>query len=227
MFDTVRLAVGNRWDDFPSAVELFEKTGMQVRHSLDKAQEKHWFSLVCGRTDPVYLATRGMLTLMLHRQVERFLVVVRGTAEREAAAQALTAYVEKYAGRRERQLQVVSYTDTTELRRYVSDPTPQILLMNREYFMRPENLLLRSDERYHGQTPLSILQNAHPVVVTCSDTVKELRTLLEGAMRVQPLCILSFAAIADDTGMTMPIYVPGAVPKTVPTPTPEQMQVFE
>ena len=79
-----------------------------------------------------------------------------------------------------------------QLRRFVCDHMPQILLMNREYFNRPENLLLRPDVLLDGHTPLSILTSARPVVVTISESARDVRTLLEKSGIFAPLCSLSF-----------------------------------
>ena len=225
MTDTM-WACGNRAPEnaFREAMHLYGMTGAHAREMLDAALAERRFSVACGKADPVYLAARGMLSLMLHRHVNRFLVLVRGAAERESMALSLSAYLEQSARglggglRPEVTVYANGESDMTgegtklgllQLRRFVCDPSPQILLMNREYFNRPENLLLRPDVLLDGHTPLSILTPAEPVVITMSESAREVRTLLEKSSLFAPLCSLSFTESVDTTGTTVPVYAPG------------------
>lgn len=217
---------GNRAaeDAFREAMHLYGMTGAHARGDLETALAAGHFSVACGRADPVYLAARGMLSLMLQRHVNRFLVLVRGAAERESIALSLSAYLEQSArglgGGLKPDVAVYANgeSDMTgegtklgllQLRRFVCDPTPQILLMNREYFNRPENLLLRPDVLLDGHTPLSILTPARPVVVTISESARDVRRLLWKSDIFAPLCSLSFTESIDTTGTTVPVYAPG------------------
>ena len=211
-------------DAFREAMHLYGMTGAAAREPLGTALAAGHFSVACGKADPAYLAARGMLSLMLHRHVNRFLVLVRGAAERESIALSLSAYLEQSARalgsgiRPDVTVYANGESDMTgegtklgllQLRRFVCDPAPQILLMNREYFNRPENLLLRPDVLLDGHTPLSILINARPVVVTISESAGEVRSLLEKSDIFAPLCSLSFTETIDTTGTTVPVYAPG------------------
>ena len=217
---------GNRAaeDAFGEAMHLYGMTGVTARGELDTALAAGHFSIACGRADPAYLAARGMLSLMLQRHVNRFLVLVRGAAERESIALSLSAYLEQSArglGSGVRPVMTVyangesdltgegSKRSLLQLRRYVCDPVSQILLMNREYFNRPENLLLRPDVLLDGHTPLSMLTPARPVVITISESARDVRTLLWKSEIFEPLCSLSFTESADTTGTTVPVYAPG------------------
>lgn len=209
---------------FHEAMHLYGMTGSTARGSLDTALAAGHFSIACGKADPAYLAARGMLSLMLHRHVNRFLVLVRGAAERESIALSLSAYLEQSARalgsgiRPDVAVYANGESDMTgegtklgllQLRRFVCDPSPQILLMNREYFNRPENLLLRPDVLLDGHTPMSILTSARPVVVTISESARDVRSLLWKSDIFAPLCILSFTESIDTTGTTVPVYAPG------------------
>ncbi len=212
---------------FGEAAHLCEMAGPAGMLAPEKAMAARRFSLACGRGDPVYLAGRAMLTLILHRQVERFLVLVRGAAEREAVALSLSAYLDQAIRELPRELPCHSTAVTVyangesdmtgegrtlgmlQLRRFVCDEGPQILLMNREYCNRPENLLLRPDMLLDGQTPLSMLTPAHPVVVTMSETARDVASLLERSEIFAPLCTLSFTEELDGDGVTVPVYSPG------------------
>lgn len=227
------LASGNLYCDFPFALSLQEKTGIAVRRDLEEAVENRWFSLVCGKTDPVAVAAKSMLMLMQYRQVHRFLVLVRGMAEREDMALSLSVYLRSYAGLMPQKPSLLVYNppenDIAEeglslLRRYVCDPAPQILLMNREYYNRPENLLLKPLRQLEDQPPITLLQMAHPVVITASETAEELRMLLQSSTVFEPLCTLSFVEKPDTTGTTVPIYVPGMTVDK-PNDVPEQIQM--
>lgn len=221
-------ATGNRSCDFPSALTLQEKTGIVMRRALEDAVENRWFSLVCGKTEPVAVAAKSILTLIQYRQIDRFVMLVRGTAEREAAALSLPVYLERAAIRTKPSLLVYTPEESNEgsslLRRYVCEPTPQILLLNREYYNRPENLLLRPLRQLDGQPPITLLQMARPVVITVSETAEELRVLLQSSTLLEPLCVLSFVETPDTTGTTVPIYVPGMT-LNKPDDTPEQIQM--
>ncbi len=212
---------------FGEAAHLCEKAGPVGIMVPEKAMAARRFSMACGRGDPVYLAGRAMLTLILHRQVGRFLVLVRGAAEREAVALSLSAYLDQAIRELPRELPcqgtaVTVYangeSDMTgegrtlgmlQLRRFVCDEGPQILLMNREYCNRPENLLLRPDMLLDGQTPLSMITPAHPVVITVSETARDVASLLERSEIFAPLCTLSFTEEVDGDGVTVPVYSPG------------------
>jgi hypothetical protein len=221
---------------FSQSMYLYSMTGIAARSSAEEAMTTRRFSVVCGRTDPVFLAARGMLALMLHRHITRFIVLVRGSAERESIAQSLSAYLEQSAGGFGLSPLLTIYADgesdmtvegskftLLQLRRYVCDTAPQILLMNREYCNRPENLLLRPDVLLDGQTPLSILTAAHPVVITISETAGEIRSLLRCASLFDPLCTLSCTEAADTTGLTLPVYTPGMHQETEKDPEMEQI----
>lgn len=233
MLSPTPVAMGNRSCAFPEVLSLQEKTGIPVRRPLDNAVENRWFSLVCGKTDPVAVAAKSMLTLMQYRQVHRFLVLVRGMAEREDMALSLSVYLRSYAGLMPQKPSLLVYNppenDIAEeglslLRRYVCDPAPQILLMNREYYNRPENLLLKPLRQLDDRLPITLLQMAHPVVITVSDTAEELRMLLQSSTVFEPLCTLSFVEKPDTTGTTVPIYVPGMTVDK-PNDVPEQIQM--
>ena len=211
-------------DAFREAMHLYGMTGAAAREPLGTALAAGHFSVACGKADPAYLAARGMLSLMLHRHVNRFLVLVRGAAERESVALSLSAYLEQSARalgsgiRPDVAVYANGERDMTgegtklgllQLRRFVCDPSPQILLMNREYFNRPETLLLRPDVLLDSHTPLSILTSARPVVVTVSESAREVRSLLWKSDIFAPLCSLSFTESIDTTGTTVPVYAPG------------------
>ncbi|MBQ8641725.1 MAG: hypothetical protein IJ480_05850 [Clostridia bacterium] len=226
MTDTV-WGRGNGFDGgepFGEAMHLYGMTGVSARAGLEEALAACRFSVACGRADPVFIAARGMLGLMMHRHVSRFVVLVRGAAERESIALSLSAYLEQSAralpGSLLPELTIYANgeSDMTgegtklsllQLRRYVCDPAPQILLMNREYCNRPENLLLRPDVLLDGHTPLSMVTPARPVIVTISETAGEVRTLLERSSIFAPFCTLSFTEDIDRSGSTVPVYAPG------------------
>ncbi|MBR4961504.1 MAG: hypothetical protein IKY52_11460 [Clostridia bacterium] len=221
---------------FSQSMHLYGMTGIAARSSLEDALAAHRFSVVCGRTDPIFLAARGMLALMLHRHITRFIVLVRGAAEREGTAQSLSAYLEQSAsgfglsplltvyadGESDMTVEGSKFT-LLQLRRYVCDTSPQILLMNREYCNRPENLLLRPDVLLDGQTPLSIVSAAHPVIITITETAGEIRSLLRCGALFDPLCTLSFTESADISGFTLPIYTPGMHQESRKDPEMEQI----
>lgn len=221
---------GNRSCDFPTALSLQEKTGIALRHSCAEAVENRHFSLACGKTDPVAVAAKAILTLTGRKQIHRFLFLVRGMAEREAVAMSLSAYLERAVSAKPAVLVYTSdESETAEdglslLRRYVCDPAPQILLMNREYYNRPDNLLRRPMRQLDSAPPITLLQMAHPVVITVSETAGELRALLQSSAVFEPLCTLSFVTEPDTSGVTAPIYVPGMV-LDKPDEVPEQLQM--
>ncbi len=216
---------------FTEAAALFGMAAPVGTMLPEEAMAKRHFSLACGRADPVYMAGRAILTLILQRQVNRFLVLVRGAAEREAVALSLSAYVEQSVrvlpGDLPRELPchdaavtvyVSGESDMTregrnlgmlQLRHFVCSPSPQILLMNREYCNRPENLLLRPDVLLDGLPPISMLTAAHPVVITISETAGDVASLLERSDIFDPLCTLSFTEETDGSGITVPVYTPG------------------
>ncbi len=212
---------------FTEAARLYATAGPVGTVAPEKPMATRRFSLVCGRGDPVYLAGRAMLTLILHRQVNRFLVLVRGAAEREALSLSLSAYLDQAIRELPRELPchgaaVTVYangeSDMTgegrtvgmlQLRRFVCDEGPQILLMNREYCNRPENLLLRPDMLLDGETPLSMITSAHPVVITVSAEARDVASLLDRSEIFAPLCTLSFTETLDTEGITVPVYTPG------------------
>ena len=215
---------------FSQALPLYGMTGVSARGTLDDALAARRYSIACGKGDPAFIAARGMLGLMLHRHVHKFIVLVRGAAERESTALSLSAYLEQsarvmpgvpvptltvYANGESDMTAEGTKLGLLQLRRFACDTSPQILLMNREYCNRPENLLLRPDVLLDGHTPLSILTPANPVVVTISGSAAEVRTLLDRSSVFSPLCTLSFTESADTTGCTVPVYVPGMHQKTV------------
>ena len=223
-------------DPFAEAMHLCGMTGLSVRKPLEDALADRHFSLTCGKADPMFIAARGMLALMLHRQINRFIVLVRGSAERESASMSLSAYLEQsvrglsisptlsvYAGGESDMTgEGIRYT-LLQLRQYVCDPSPRILIMNREYCNRPKNLLLRPDVLLDHQTPASLLAAARPVVITISENAAEVRSLLQLSGLFCPLCTLSFTEDADTSGLTVPFYAPGMRQSGIPAEETEQI----
>ncbi len=229
-------AYGNLSCALPSALTLQQRTGIvpqgsAAKRAWDNAKENQWFSFVCGKTDPVAAAAKAMLTLMQQKQIHRFVVLVRGMAERDAASLSLPVYLERVQLRPTVQVFSPEEGDRAEeglsmLRRYVCEPTPQILLMNREYYNRPGNLLLRPMRQLDGLSPITLLQMAHPVVITIGETADALRSLLQSSTLLQPLCALSFVTSPDTTGTTLPICKPGML-STESDQQPEQQPLLE
>lgn len=232
LFQAAPTAYGNLSCSFPAALSLQQKTGIvpqgsAAKREWDNAIENRWYSIVCGKTDPIAVAAKAMLTLMRQKQIHRFVVLVRGMAERDAAAFSLPAYLEsthtmvfspEEGDRAEDGLSM--------LRQYVCEPTPQVLLMNREYYNRPGNLLLRPMRQLNELAPITLLQMAHPVVITIGETADALRSLLQSSTLLQPLCVLSFVTSPDTTGTTLPICAPGMLPDKPDQPQ-QQQQLLE
>ncbi len=234
-------AYGNLSCTLPTALSLQQRTGIvpkgsAAKRAWDNAIENRWFSLVCGKTDPVAAAAKAMLTLMQQKQIHRFVVLVRGMVERDATSLSLPVYLDRIplpTGKPTVQVFSPEESDRAEeglsmLRRYVCEPMPQILLMNREYYNRPGNLLLRPMRQLDGLSPVTLLQMAHPVVITIGETADALCSLLRSSTLLQPLCALSFVTSPDTTGTTLPICKPGMLSdKPDQSQQPQQQQLPE
>jgi len=221
---------------FENAMSLYAGTDCREQRCrpVEDALANRRFSVACGAVDPCWMAARSIVTLAMQRQVRKFVVLVRGATEREMLSRTLAAYTEQAGrefgfrdGNADGYLQgdgpeVTMYAGggrdmsgegmrlcLRQLRRFVTDPTPQVLLMNREYFTRPANLLTRPSADLEGTVPMSMLTPGSPVIVTVSEDAASVRTLLQRAAVFAPLCSLSFTVKTDRSGTTVPVYTPG------------------
>jgi len=242
MTDTLQ-AIGNRLpcaQAFGEALHLYQ--AVEAWHGgthkdVQNALTCNRFSFACGSEDPCYLAVQCILNLILRRDVKKFIIPVRGTAEKEAISRTLCAYVEQvsremgystasafqtdgqwrnaapdvivYGSGGSEMTKEKSYLALEQLRRFVSASTPQILLINREFFIRPSNLLRRPCPQFDDDIPLQYMQAGRPVLITVSQNGRGVARLLEKAAVLSPLCSLSFTVETDFSGVTVPVYTPG------------------
>ena len=206
----MEMGYGNRLPDSGvfSAVETLRcpvGSGM-----VEAAREERIYSFACRPCDRIYAAVQVIFALHLRRSVRKFIVAVRSLVEREQVRQAMEVYTAHFAEQYRLATPVIRVYDSADregLRGYLTAEGIGILLINRENFDRDANLLRRQSMDFSDRTPLSLIREAHPVVVTLTNAGKPLSRLLNHTRQFAPLCTLAFMEKPDPTGTTYPLFI--------------------
>lgn len=194
----------------------------------ERAKDARLYSFACRPCDRVYAAVQVLFALYIQRDVRKFIVAARNIVEREQIRQAMEVYTTHFAEQYRRMAPVIRVYDSADrdgLRNYVCGEGIQILLINRENFDRDANLLRRPSAYFSGQTPLSLLAPARPVVITLSADAGPLLRFFAHTALFTPLCTLAFTETPDESGITFPLYT--GVPQTFPEEPDGQLRLDE
>ncbi len=179
-----------------------------VRSILDRRQ----FHIVCGKTDITLAALESVYELRQKYGVRKFLLLASDAGEREQLTRTLSVmqdyFSDKYYGLK---MNITTYDseELSPLRTFALSDDIQLLIINKEYFIRKNNRIRRPSTRLGGLCPAAILQPARCIAITVSEKLTDVRAVLNHADLFDPLCTICFTK--DSTPL-----------KTVPTVAPVQ-----
>jgi hypothetical protein len=163
--------------------------------SLRELLDKRLFHIPLGKTDLSLAALEAIYELRQKHGIRKFLLLTPDAVEREELCRTVSVmqhhFSDKYYGFK---LNVMVYNsdDPTMLRTFALSDDIQLLIVNKEYFIRSNNRMKRPCTRLDGLTPLSMIRPARCVVVTVSETLREVRSVLHHVSLFDPLCTVSF-----------------------------------
>ncbi len=171
----------------------------QIREILSKRM----FQVVCGKGEGAISVLESAYELRRRYGLRKFLLLTDGAAEREQFLRTLSVmldyFSDKYCGL---ELGLTSYDSerVENVRSYALSDDIQLMIVNKEYFIRSNNLLKRPSSHLEGASPVSILQPARCVAFTSSENIRDVSAILRHSEIFHPLCTICFT----ETEQTMP-----------------------
>ena len=163
----------------------------EIRETLSH----RYFHIPCGKTDIPLTALESIYELRQKFGIRKFLLLTSDATERELLSRTISVmqdhFSDKYYGLK-LNLMLYDSDNPKQLRSYALSDDIQLLVVNKEYFIRSNNRLKRPCSRLDGLSPAAMLRPARCVAITISDTLKEVRTVLRHASVFDPLCTISF-----------------------------------
>jgi len=203
-----------------SALPCFRgKDAETVRSVLDKRQ----FRIVCGKTDVTLEALEAVYELRQKYGIRKFLLLASDASAREQFSRTISVmqdyFSDKYYGLK---LNIMTYDsdDFSRLRTFALSDDIQLLIINKEYFIRSNNLLKRPSARLDGLCPADMLRPARCVALTVSDDMKAVRAAVKYASVFDPLCTVCFTKNNDEY-----LAVPTIDPTELKTSESEELSV--
>ncbi len=178
-------------------------TGMRTLPCFDGWEEedvrallsKHQFHIPCGKTDLSLASLEAVYEMRQKYGIRKFLLLTSDAMDREQLCRTISVmqhhFSDKYYGLK---LNIMLYNSDTPamLRTFALSDDIQLLIINKEYFIRSNNRIKRPSPRLDGLSPVSILRPARCVAITVSETLRDVRTVLRYASVFDPLCTVSF-----------------------------------
>lgn len=190
---------------------------------LDRYAQGGRYFLLCGDCDRC-VAMVGAAAEMVQAGVRKLVIAADTAAERDNLVRSLE-WMRAGLGN----VTVTYYRPTaydnvslfkaaSDVYRFLTSDSVEILVLGRDSFNRDDNILRRSEA---GEPSLSdLIALAHPVVLTSTQTVDAARSMAKSTERFSPLVTLQFTGEVRRLKDAV-IYSPTAAP--VPTPEPEQI----
>ncbi len=175
-----------------SALPCFDQADeADVREILDR----RLFHIVCGKTDIPLTALEAVYEMRQKYGIRKFLLLAPDASEREQLCRTISVmqnhFSDKYYGLK---LNIMIYNSDNprQMRTFALSDDIQLLIVNKEYFIRSNNRIKRPSTRLDGLSPVSILRPARCVAITISESLWDVRTVLKYAPLFDPLCTLCF-----------------------------------
>ena len=153
------------------------------------------FHISCGKSDVTLAALESVYELRQKYGIRKFILMTSGAAERERLCRTISVmrdyFSDKYYGLK---LDILTYdsNDLRQIRAFALSDDIQLLIVNKEYFIRSNNLMKRASSRLEGLTPVSMIRPARCVALTISESIHEITAVLKHAEVFNPLCTISF-----------------------------------
>lgn len=162
---------------------------------------RHAFHVACGKSDVTLAALESVYELRHKYGIRKFILMASGSAERERLSRTISVmrdyFSDKYYGLT---LDILTYDsdDLRQLRTFALSDNIQLLIVNKEYFIRSNNLIKRPSPQLEGLSPLSMIRPARCVAFTISENMREITAILKHSEVFAPLCTISFTEKADE-----------------------------
>lgn len=167
------------------------------------------FHIPCGKADLPLVALEAVYELRQKYGIRKFLFLTPDAVEREQLCHTVSVmqhhFSDKYYGIK-LNIMVYNSDDPTMLRTFALSDDIQLLIVNKEYFIRSNNRMKRPYARLDGLTPLSMIRPARCVALTVSENLREVRSVLRHVSLFDPLCTLSLTKTEEpisDTPATL------------------------
>lgn len=166
------------------------------------------FHIPCGKTDLPLAALEAVYEMRQKYGIRKFLFLTPDAVEREDLCRTVSVmqnhFSDKYYGLK-LNIMVYNSDDPAMLRTFALSDDIQLLIVNKEYFIRSNNRMKRPSSRLDGLSPVSILRPARCVALTVSENLREVRSVLNHVSVFDPLCTLSL------TKTDIPLAAPATV----------------
>jgi len=177
--------------------------GMEEEEARD-ILSRRLFHIPLGKTDLSLAALEAVYELRHKHGIRKFLLLTPDAMERETLCRTVSVmqdyFSDKYYGIK-LNIMVYNSDNPSMLRTFALSDDIQLLIVNKEYFIRSNNRMKRPSPRLDGLSPISILRPARCVAITISDNLREVRAVLNHVSVFDPLCTVSItktdAPLAD------------------------------
>ncbi len=143
----------------------------------------------------VYLRT----ALELHRRygMRKFIVVVPSVAVREGVLKTLAVTSEHLRALYDNvayRYAVYNSANLSQVRQFALAQSVELLVMTLDSFNKAQNVIHQSTDRLQGETPVSLIRAARPVLILDEPQNMESETSLRALATLNPLCALRYSA---------------------------------
>ena len=158
------------------------------------------FHIACGKSDVTLAALESVCELRQKYGIRKFLLLADGTADRERLYRTMSVmqhhFSDRYYGLK---LNILTYDseDLRQIRTFALSDDIEILIINKEYFIRSNNLMRRPFDRFGGLSPAAMIGPARCVALTVSERIGDVRSILRHVYLFDPLCTVSFTENSD------------------------------
>lgn len=198
-------AFGNT-DGFDNEAYFLRMGALPCFDGMDKSVvreilSRHAFHVACGKSDVTLAALESVYELRHKYGIRKFILMASGAAERERLSRTMSVmrdyFSDKYYGLT---LDILTYdsNDLRQLRTFALSDNIQLLIVNKEYFIRSNNLIKRASPQLEGLSPLSMIRPARCVALTIAENIGEITVILKHSQVFDPMCTISFTEKADE-----------------------------
>lgn len=177
-------------------------------HTVRDILSRRRFQIACGKLDVSLAALESVYALRQKYGIRKFLMLTYDAAERERLTRTFSVmrdyFSDKYYGLN---LDITTYDSENlrALRGFALSDNIQLLIVNKEFFIRSNNIMLRPVSSLEGTSPISIIRPARCVALTISEKISDAAAILRHTDIFDPLCTISFTASDESVSDVIPI----------------------
>lgn len=197
-------AFGNR-DGFDEESCFLRMRALPCFDGMEEAEirtilSRRVFHVVCSESDVALAALESIYELRQKYGLRKFILMTTGASERERLRRTMSVmqdyFSDRYYGLT---LNILTYDsdDLRQLRAFALSDDVQLLIVNKEYFIRSNNRIRRPAACLEGVSPLSLLRPARCVALAISENARDIAAVLKRAELFDPLCTVCFTKNAE------------------------------